>query len=519
MKDNNIILTGFMGTGKSTIGRILADRLNYDFVDSDELIEERQNRSIAIIFREDGEPFFRRLEAEISQELGRQRGLVIATGGRLMLDDDNAAALGQSGQVFCLTASPDVLLERLQNDDGKRPLIDHPNPQRRIREILRERATAYGRFPQIDTNNRSPKEIALEVQRLLGNKILPVTSPDGQYNVLIGSGMLPLIRQLTHIEGPLAIITDNHVGPLHAHHCKPVECEITIPAGEEYKNLSTAASIYDQLLDAGIDRQGTIVALGGGVVGDIAGFVAATYLRGIDFVQCPTSLLAMVDASVGGKTGVDLPQGKNLVGAFKQPQAVIIDLETLSTLPDVEFSAGMSEVIKAGLIADPKLFNSLENSEKLQVRNKAQMQSILSRAIDVKRQIVQEDPFEKSRRAVLNLGHTFAHAIEQVSGYDVRHGEAVAMGLVAAAHLSASEGYCSKALQTRIEAVLIKSGLPARIPDDLAPDDLLQAMSTDKKKAKGALRFILIRDVGDVFITSRVSEKLVLNTLRACQED
>lgn len=520
MKKENLILTGFMGTGKSTVGKLLAQHLDYTFVDTDELIESRQGRSIASIFSADGEPVFRQLEAQISRELAQQQGLVIASGGRLMLDKENAAILGATGPVFCLTAEPEVIAARLAGDDGQRPLIDGPQPEARISALLEERSAAYGRFPQISTSQRTPQQIAQEIQFLLGQEILPVAYPHGQYNVIVGSDLLPRIRQLTGIEGPLAVITDSNVGPLHANGVDTSDFVVTIPAGELFKTLATVNNIYGELLAAGLDRQGTILALGGGVVGDVAGFVAATYLRGVDFVQCPTSLLAMVDASVGAKTGVDLPQGKNLVGAFKQPLAVIADLDTLKTLPPQEFCAGMAEVIKAGLIADITLFSALEKEAALDspthLSAALSLSTIVANSIAVKRNVVQEDPFEKGRRAVLNLGHTFAHAIEQVSGYAVRHGEAVAIGLVAAAHLSFSLGHCSETLQRRIETVLEKTGLPRRIPDNLPPAALYKAMGSDKKKVSGRLRFILIRDVGDVFISSDVPEEYVLQTLTAC---
>ena len=520
MKKENLILTGFMGTGKSTVGILLAQQLDYDFVDTDKMIETRKHRSIAAIFREEGEAAFRRLEAQISRELAKRHGLVIATGGRLMLDQDNAALLDATGPVFCLTAEPDVILARLAGDEGRRPLIEGPQPDQRIRELLEKRAAAYGRFPQIDTSGRSPEQIAAEIHLLLDKEVLPVTYPHGRYNVLVGTELFPFIRQLARIKGPLAIITDNNVGPLHADRCGMADTVVTISAGEQYKTLATVNYIYNELLAAGLDRQGTILALGGGVVGDVAGFVAATYLRGVDLIQSPTSLLAMVDASVGAKTGVDLPQGKNLVGAFKQPLAVFADLETLTTLPSEEFSSGMAEVIKSGLIADPDLFTSLETGERIKRPNNLadarKVKSMVTSAIKVKRQIVQEDPFEKGRRAVLNLGHTFAHAIEQVSGYAVRHGEAVGLGMVAAAHLSASLGVCSEKLQPRIEAALEKSGLPRRIPVNLSPIALHQAMGSDKKIAGGRLHFILIRDVGDVFVTSDITDGAILQTLAAC---
>ncbi|WP_420643378.1 3-dehydroquinate synthase [Candidatus Leptofilum sp.] len=348
---------------------------------------------------------------------------------------------------------------------------------------------------------------------------LPVTHPTGQYDVLVGTDLLSNLPELADIRGPIALITDSHVGPLHAHRLGEVACTVTIPAGEQHKTLTTVATIYDQLLAAGIDRQATVVALGGGVVGDVAGFVAATYLRGVDFVQCPTSLLAMVDASVGGKTGLDLPQGKNLVGAFKQPTAVLADVSTLHTLPPEEFAAGMAEVVKHSLISNPELFGRLETRDwKLTAQSSiSNLQSLVATAIEVKRDVVQEDPFEQGRRATLNLGHTFGHAIEQVSGYRVRHGEGVAMGLVAAASLSARLAHCDLALQGRIESALQAQGLPTRIPAEFEANAIYQAMFSDKKKAAGKLRFILLRDVGNVFMTGEVSEQDVLACLTAVQ--
>jgi shikimate kinase / 3-dehydroquinate synthase len=349
---------------------------------------------------------------------------------------------------------------------------------------------------------------------------LPVTHPTGAYDVIVGEGLLPRLVELAAIAAPFVVVTDSHVGPLYAAQCVGATAVITVPAGEQFKTLATVQTIYDGLLAAGLDRKGTIVALGGGVVGDMAGFAAATYMRGVAFVQCPTSLLAMVDASVGGKTGVDVPQGKNLVGAFKQPTAVLADVTTLHTLPPAEFASGMAEVVKHGLIANPALFEKLKTEDWRHANNQSlivNLQSLLLEAIQVKRDIVQADPYEHGRRAVLNLGHTFGHAIEQVSGYAVRHGEGVAMGLVAAANLSARLGYCPAALQERIEAVLHNVALPSRIPANLPPQALYQAMGHDKKKAAGALRFVLLRDVGDVFVADGVGETAVLATLHAMQ--
>jgi 3-dehydroquinate synthase len=251
----------------------------------------------------------------------------------------------------------------------------------------------------------------------------------------------------------------------------------------------------------------------------MAGFAAASYMRGVAFVQCPTTLLAMVDASVGGKTGVDLPQGKNLVGAFKQPEAVIADLSTLKTLPPEEFAAGMAEVIKSGLIGNPDLFERLEKGKKAISRQSAvkTLQSMVVDTIKVKQAVVQEDPYENGRRAVLNLGHTFGHAIEQVSGYKVSHGYGVAMGLVAAARLSAVLNLCNPTLEKRIEQLLQKHDLPTRIPAHLEAAAIIQAMSSDKKKTAGKLRFILLREVGDVFVSEDVGKTAVRETVESLQ--
>jgi 3-dehydroquinate synthase len=295
---------------------------------------------------------------------------------------------------------------------------------------------------------------------------------------------------------------------------------ITIAAGEEHKTLGNVRVIYEHLLAAGIDRQGAVISLGGGVIGDMAGFAAASYMRGIAFMPCPTTVLAMVDASVGGKTGVDLPQGKNLVGAFKQPAAVVADLETLKTLPEADFAAGMAEVVKHGLIAGTGLLERIESStwSERRLRPDSELQSLIVEAILVKRDVVQSDPFEAGRRRILNLGHTFAHAIEKVSNFSIAHGQAVAIGLVAAAGLSARLGHCSSALPERAATLLAQLELPTRIPAGPSADALLAAMQADKKIASGKLNFVLLRDIGDVFVTDDVPAPAVRAILEQLME-
>ncbi len=525
MQPDNVILTGFMGTGKSTAGRLLAKRLGLHFVDTDDLIVERDGRSIQEIFNSEGETGFRAWEERISRELARERGLVIATGGRLMLEPENAALLGATGPVFCLAADPADIYDRLAADATERPLLAGAGVAERISSILRQRAAGYARFRRVNTSGQTPEAVAGAIAALIDNGLrerLTVTHPTGSYDIWIGRGLLPETADLAGVDGPLFVLTDSEVGPLYAGQLGANQPVLTMPAGERYKTLETVSAFYDGLLAAGLDRKGTVAGLGGGVVGDVAGYTAATILRGVAYVGCPTSLLAMVDASVGGKTGVDLPQGKNLVGAFKQPLAVIADVATLSSLPPAEFTAGMAEIAKHGLIASPVLWQRLlmedwtvEPARYATDRLLGQsLQALVTQAIEVKHNVVEEDPFEHGRRAVLNLGHTFAHAIEQVSGYAIRHGDAVAIGLVAAANLSARLGQCDPTLPDMVEMVLTRLGLPTHIPPYLKAEALYAAMGSDKKKEDGRLGFILLHEIGDVFISRDVPEAAVLATLQ-----
>ncbi len=512
-----------MATGKTTVGKLLAQQLGYEFVDTDELIVERSGQTVAEIFRDRGEAAFRRMEAEIARELGEKEGLVVSTGGRLMLDPTNAAALGRQGRVFCLVATPEEILQRVERDTQvKRPLLDRPNPIERIVELMQQREEDYGRFPQMVTSAKTPDEIT---RNLIGifqadpDLRLSIKAPDVRYEFIVGGGILPFVFQLADISGPVAVLTDTNIAPLYAETCGQADAVISVPPGQQHKTLTTVQSICEELVEKGFDRSTTVIALGGSVISGLAGFVAATYMRGIDIVQCPTSLLAMADTSIGGKAGINLPLGKNLIGAFKQPKAVIADVATLQSLSPREFASGMAEVIKHSLIGDPDLFAHIEKGTWIRTAGELQppledLQTLVARAIQVKINIIQEDPFDRGRRNVLNLGHTFAHAIEIVSSHAVRHGEAVALGLVAAANLSARLGYCSATLQSRIEASLEATALPTRVPADVQPEPLLKVMATDKKRRAGRPRFVLLRDIGDVFVSGEVDRASVIETIK-----
>jgi 3-dehydroquinate synthase len=271
------------------------------------------------------------------------------------------------------------------------------------------------------------------------------------------------------------------------------------PNGEWNKTRETWAELTDAMLKARVGRDGAVVALGGGVAGDLAGFVAATYLRGVPHVQVPTTLLAMIDASIGGKTGVDVPAGKNLVGAFHQPSFVLADIETLATLPKPHVSAGMAEALKHAVVADAAYLDALlADAALIRGKDLAALERVVTRSIAIKSDVVAADPLETGRRQILNFGHTVGHAVEARSGYALLHGEAVAVGMAVEASLAESLGIAERGLAAAVRAALERFGLPVRVPDDLAADDLLEAMQSDKKVRARAVRFALPTRVGEM---------------------
>lgn len=346
---------------------------------------------------------------------------------------------------------------------------------------------------------------------------IPPTSSREGVPLYLGRGLLETFLPdflLRKGFSAIFIITNDTLAPLYGEKLQrrvKGSTLLVVPDGERFKTLETAISLYEQLLEADADRRSVLVALGGGVIGDLTGFVAATFLRGLPFIQVPTSLLAMVDASLGGKVGVDLPIGKNLVGAFKDPLAIVSDLDALQTLPEIEFRNGLAEVLKAGLIGDPDLFARLEQGRV------EPLQEIILAAINVKVTILVKDPFERAERAFLNLGHTFAHAIEQATGYQVPHGQAVAIGLRAAAWLSERLGFASEGLKARVERALLRLGLRSAV-HEAQVEDMLRAMQYDKKRQQRQLRFVLLREIAQPFITSEVPPNILRETLEVIHE-
>lgn len=344
------------------------------------------------------------------------------------------------------------------------------------------------------------------------------SSLDRSYQILIKRGLIeevgPRLLELG-VGKRAALITNPTVMGLYGNDLmKSLESAgfgvvvIEMPDGEEFKNLGEASKVYDRLVQEKLDRSSPVVALGGGVVGDLAGFVAATYLRGVPYVQVPTTLLAQVDSSVGGKTAVNHPMGKNLIGSFYQPKLVIIDPDVLSTLDERDVRTGLAEVVKHGIIRDKDYFEFLELKAKKILGLAHEIEEAIERSCEIKASVVSEDEREAGVRAILNFGHTFGHAIEAVAGYSTyRHGEAVSMGMLMAAGFSAELGLCDATLVDRIKGLLDSLGLPTGVPK-LSPDDILDSIFLDKKVMAGRVRFVLLKGLGEVVIEEVDEDKI-----------
>ena len=507
----HIFLYGPPGTGKSTIGRILARNLKLPFVDLDRVAESNAGMSIPQIMGQQGEESFRDLETSALKNVLKQSESVIALGGGALLRNENRNLVETHGKLLLLTAELETLFKRLNESSKQRPLLAGGLLEK-LSALLEIRKGHYNSFPlRLVVDHGSAEENARRAQIVLGRFHL---SAMGEYDVLVQhvdqlAGLLDA-RGLKH---PL-IVTDENV----AFHAEKVVALIehtgfkpqiiTIPAGEEFKNLNTVSFLWKSFLEHGLDRKSTVVALGGGVIGDMAGFAASTYMRGIRWVGIPTTLLSMVDASLGGKTGIDLPEGKNLVGSFYPPKLVLADPQLLTTLPERDFISGLAEVIKHGIISDPELFNLCARGLDCVKEN---LERIVKRAMAVKIKIIEEDPYEKGFRAALNLGHTVGHAVELASRFQLRHGEAVAIGLVIEARYAERIGIARKGLADEIVYALTTLGLPYKIPKDISRDEILRAMKVDKKKNAQIIRFALPVEIGKVELVDIADSEKVLD--------
>ena len=341
------------------------------------------------------------------------------------------------------------------------------------------------------------------------------------YEICIGNSIgdrMALLISKNHKANRHIIVTDSNVGPLHAQKLLAglrdvgLNAElIEFSAGEASKNINIVLDITAQLLKLGADRNSMLIALGGGVVGDMVGFIASVFMRSIPYIQVPTTLLAQVDSSIGGKTAIDLPYGKNLLGTFYQPRAVFADLSYLGTLPDKEFNNGMAEVIKYGIIDDEKMFRLLEEKmAPVKGKDPALLLKIVENCCRIKKSIVEIDEKEQGLRRILNYGHTLGHALEAQSNFTLAHGEAVALGMIAAARISENSGYLDQASRERIERIVGEAGLPVRIPQDMATEGILSRLKMDKKKEGDLIHFVLLKKIGMPFVNGGVDDKIII---------
>lgn len=545
----NIILTGYPGTGKSTVGQIVARILGWRFIDVDQEIAEKAGKTIAAIFEEHGEGHFRQLERDAVREACAGQGRVVAVGGGAITFPENRESMEAAGVIVCLDAPPETIHQRLQEQkrqrgrEAVRPLLESDDQLTRIRQQKAERQSAYATAHwTVNTNSISVQQAADEVVRawrllsgrpaaasqpLAGNPHLAATvhSSAGDSPLLVGWGLLSQIGEIlskSGVAGPVYLISDHTVAGLYGEAVQAalelagIESHLyTFAPGEVSKTLDTASEIYHWLAERRAQRGHVIVALGGGVVGDLAGFVAATYTRGMRIVQVPTSIAAMMDSSIGGKTAVDLPQGKNLVGAFHQPLIVIADVATLLTLPVREAMEGWAEAIKHGLILDAGLFETFEQQGNDLISLEHELTTgVIKRSMSIKAEVVSQDERETlGYRNLLNYGHTIGHALEAATEYGrLLHGEAVAIGMMGAARIGVRMGVTPVEVLERQEEVLRRFELPVRIPD-VEMERVEEAMTLDKKADGSNLRWVLLEGVGRAVVRNDVPYELVREVL------
>jgi len=488
----HIFLYGPSGTGKSTVGKRLAEHLQFSFVDLDTVIEKSTGKPIPQIMSEQGEQAFRDIETSVLKSLASERQSVVALGGGALLRDDNRTFAMTHGTIILLVGQLETLFARLEADLNKRPLLAG-DLRNRLTSMLERRAEHYALFEnQVWVDDKNVEQVVHEIQTQMGRYHL---SAMGEYDVIVGS--LSALENLS--PNNTFLVTDENVAKHHLESIKQVigseVKSLIIRAGEEHKNLESISRLWQSFLDNGLDRKSTVISFGGGVISDMTGFAASTYMRGIDWVAVPTTLLAMVDASIGGKTGFDLREGKNLIGSFHPPKLVLADPNLLLTLPKRELISGMAEVVKHGVISDPDLFQLCERNMDWVMDN---LEDVVKRAMAVKIRTIESDPYEQGLRASLNYGHTVGHAVELVSRFQLSHGEAISNGMVVEAKYAERIGIASTGLADVIGGTLSSLGLPVEIPKDMPRDEILRVMRVDKKKSAKAIRFALPAEIGRV---------------------
>lgn len=519
----SIVLVGLSGSGKTTAGALLAERLGWRFVDTDRLVETTVGQSINEIFAEHGEAAFREWEST-ALDYACQPRTVVATGGGCVEALANRTLIRERADVIWLHAQPETLAGRL-GQAADRPLLEG-DPAARLVAQAERRNPHYAALANwvVPVDRLAIDDMVTEIEhglgRLRGQGDLTVITPSGTYEIVVGAdalAQLPAALDQLGLKGRAWLISDTNVLPRYGAQLQQLLedagvqfASYAIPAGEEHKHMGTVGALHDWLLANGVERRDVVLALGGGVVGDVAGFVAATVLRGIAVVQLPTTVLAMVDSAIGGKTGVDHPVGKNLIGAFHQPRMVLADTSLLASLPAAERQAGWAEAIKHGMIGDPGLFHDLvAHAPDIAELREPHLSDLLRRAALFKVKIVSRDEREGGERILLNYGHTLGHALEACTGYRMRHGEAIATGMCAAAAIARRLDLIDESVVVQQQAALTVFGLPTRFPGDIDPHALLARTASDKKSRDRRIRWVLPTGIGSMTVRQDVPEKIV----------
>ena len=536
LSGRSVVLVGMMGAGKTSVGKRLAAKLGLPFVDADAEIEAGAQLTISEIFERFGEAYFREGERKVIARLLTSGQVVLATGGGAFMNATTRENIARHGVSIWLKPGFDVLLARVRKKSN-RPLLKTADPERTLRQLLDERSPIYALADHTIESHDAAHDSVVEAifQRLKGargsdaealsqgKRRVDVPLGARAYSILIGPGALDDAgAEIARIAPGVncAVVTDARVAPLYLDRLAASLdraglrfTSIVCPPGEGSKSYSEFARVVDSLIEARIERRDIVIALGGGVVGDLAGFCAASLRRGVRLVQIPTTLLAQVDSSVGGKTGINSRHGKNLIGAFHQPSLVLADTACLNSLSERDFRAGFAEVVKYGLIGDHSFFEFLESNWRDIFAGGPSRVEAIAISCTAKARVVVADETEQGERALLNFGHTFGHALEKLTAYDparLVHGEGVAIGMALAFRFSRDLGLCSGQDAGRVEAHLKAVGLPTRIGDipDFKgdPESLLAAMRQDKKVERGKLTFILAKSIGEAFVARDIDE-------------
>ncbi|MCH7230070.1 3-dehydroquinate synthase [Glycomyces sp. L485] len=502
-----VVIVGPPGSGKTTAGTALAELLGVTFRDTDADIAAAAGKPIPDIFVDDGEDHFRELEREAVRRAVAEHDGVLALGGGAVMAEATRGLLADVPVVHLLVDLAEAV-KRTEIDRG-RPLLA-VNPRATMRRLMDERLPLYRQVAdiEIDTTGRDVRELAEEIAARLGTRTVTVNDADAPYPVLIGRGVVARLPEYLDRAARVAVVHTASTAALaeRVGALVPEGVEATlmeIPDAEDGKTVTVAEQCWEALGAEGFTRTDVVIGVGGGAVTDLAGFVAACWLRGVAVVHVPTSLLGAVDAAVGGKTGVNTAAGKNLVGAFHPPRAVLVDLDNFATLPERDLAAGLAEVVKAGFIADPVILDLVEADPEAALDAAGPVcAELVERAIAVKAEVVASDLKEGGLRAILNYGHTFAHAVEKLEHYRWRHGDAVAVGMVYAAHLGAITGRVD--LVERTKAVLESLGLPTTYRAGRW-EEISGVMRIDKKNVGKTQRFVLLDDLGKAAVVEDVT--------------